>query len=126
MKRHVAAWPVQNWTNAQFRVQQAQSSQCDFAPCIVEGMEDFTQDVEDDARASEAGHKERGYEAAGGGKEVGYMEICEVICDASEANDDDSGIQGIEVMRIGQAQQDEAQHVEQHPYICSQPRLKHP
>ena len=42
------------------------------------------------------------------------MQIGQVICDAAKPDDDDSGMKGVEVMGVGQAQQDQAQHVEEH------------
>lgn len=59
---------------------------------------DLIQDVEDDSTAGEARDIQRGYEPSLAGEQVADVELCQMVCDASQAHDHHPSRQCIEAI----------------------------
>lgn len=71
------------------------------------------QNVEYDSTAGEASHIQGGNETSLAREQVADVELCQVVCDATKANDHCASWQCIEAVLGGAPNQDEACHVEQ-------------
>ena len=62
------------------------------------GLIDLIQDIENDSTASEARHVQGGYEASLARKQIADVELCQMVCDASQTHDHCSSGQCIEAI----------------------------
>lgn len=65
---------------------------------LAERLVDLVQDVEDNAAAGEARHIQGGYEAPLAREQVADVELCQVVCDASQPHNHRSSRQSIEAI----------------------------